>query len=297
MSKATNTCHVCGKLCRGVACISCRHTHRTSLHIKRIESQFQLPITQMLNDLYVVQKLGTPAICQKLGIQLRALRFLLAHCNIPLRTHSEAVANQWIKDDGTRRQAQGERMALIGRRGIGDNNPAKNPKVGAKISAYKKLHNPMHSPEVRKKMGLKKTMPRVTKMCLQCRCSFKVLITEAHRRILCSVACRDLYQGISGLEIAMESELAMRGFRFTKQHPILNYRLDFAFVDLKIAIECDGRGWHTPEKDAIRDARLLALGWHTFRYSQDAIYASISRCVDDLIANLQSLGLTPPFAP
>lgn len=56
--------------------------------------------------------------------------------------------------------------------------------------------------------------------------------------------------------------------RICQQFPIGRYRLDFAWPDLKIALEIDG--WHhrSPEgaqRDARRDAKLRADGWLTFR--------------------------------
>lgn len=49
------------------------------------------------------------------------------------------------------------------------------------------------------------------------------------------------------------------------QIPALNYFLDFANPFIKVAIECDGKEWHDPEKDAKRDARLIAEGWTIYR--------------------------------
>lgn len=49
------------------------------------------------------------------------------------------------------------------------------------------------------------------------------------------------------------------------QMPALNYFLDFANPYKKIVIECDGKQWHDEEKDAIRDAKLIADGWTIYR--------------------------------
>lgn len=56
--------------------------------------------------------------------------------------------------------------------------------------------------------------------------------------------------------------------RVAQQHRVGRYRLDFAWPELRIALEVDG--WHhlRPEsaaRDAQRDAELRALQWLTFR--------------------------------
>lgn len=53
-----------------------------------------------------------------------------------------------------------------------------------------------------------------------------------------------------------------------QQYPVGNYRLDFAWPDVKAALEADG-GWHrTPDvavRDATRDVWLRDQGWLVFR--------------------------------
>ena len=51
-----------------------------------------------------------------------------------------------------------------------------------------------------------------------------------------------------------------------------HYTLDFALVENKIAIECDGpkhRSFAQQEKDRIKDARLKAIGWKVIRVLHD----------------------------
>jgi hypothetical protein len=50
------------------------------------------------------------------------------------------------------------------------------------------------------------------------------------------------------------------------QYPEAGFFLDFANPVAKVAIECDGRAYHLDkEKDARRDAKLRASGWHVYR--------------------------------
>ena len=53
-------------------------------------------------------------------------------------------------------------------------------------------------------------------------------------------------------------------------YPIRRYSIDFAFIELKVAIEVDG-GTHllpeVKEKDRIRDLSLKEIGWATYRFT------------------------------
>jgi len=71
---------------------------------------------------------------------------------------------------------------------------------------------------------------------------------------------------ISEPEIVLLSALLFYGEAPLLQHPVGPYDLDFYIADYHAAIEVDGREWHTPEKDARRDRRVLKLGGiHTYR--------------------------------
>jgi len=61
------------------------------------------------------------------------------------------------------------------------------------------------------------------------------------------------------------------------QYPIGKYFADFANIKKKIAIECDGKEWHDPAKDAIRDAAMIADGWTIYRMTG----AECCRVVDE----------------
>lgn len=50
------------------------------------------------------------------------------------------------------------------------------------------------------------------------------------------------------------------------QYPTEGFFVDFANPAAKVAIECDGREFHLDkEKDAARDKKLAAAGWHVYR--------------------------------
>lgn len=56
------------------------------------------------------------------------------------------------------------------------------------------------------------------------------------------------------------------------QYPVLNYFVDFGNPALKIAIEADGKDYHTDkEKDRKRDSELRAHGWKVYRITGSKI--------------------------
>jgi very-short-patch-repair endonuclease len=50
------------------------------------------------------------------------------------------------------------------------------------------------------------------------------------------------------------------------QYPVGGFFVDFGNPVAKVAIECDGAEWHKDkQKDAERDAKLVAIGWTVYR--------------------------------
>lgn len=71
--------------------------------------------------------------------------------------------------------------------------------------------------------------------------------------------------------IELQTWYAIRGFGrcpLYPQYPVDKYFVDFGNPVTKIALECDGKEWHTDkDKDNARDKSLSELGWATFRIS------------------------------
>lgn len=76
-----------------------------------------------------------------------------------------------------------------------------------------------------------------------------------------------MYKMIVGLRQQLRLPLAS-----FEQFPLGRYRADFAFPQIKLAVECDGQAWHShPDKkaaDKMRDAELAKFGWTTVRFSE-----------------------------
>jgi len=69
------------------------------------------------------------------------------------------------------------------------------------------------------------------------------------------------------------------GFRFRRQYPVAGFILDFYCPETKVAVEVDG-DFHDKEKDAIRDAKLAALGILTVRVCTSELYPSAVPAAD-----------------
>lgn len=81
--------------------------------------------------------------------------------------------------------------------------------------------------------------------------------------------------------------------KFVAQHNVsaggTQYRLDFAFVEERVAIECDGHDFHERTKeqarhDRQRDRALVAEGWRVLRFTGSEIHRSPDGCAAEVIA-------------
>lgn len=69
------------------------------------------------------------------------------------------------------------------------------------------------------------------------------------------------------IEDAMWTHIRLTNSVFYPQWPACGFYLDFANPRAKVAIECDGKAYHTDkEKDARRDAKLRDNGWTIYRF-------------------------------
>lgn len=92
---------------------------------------------------------------------------------------------------------------------------------------------------------------------------------------------KKMYKGL------MQSKIPYRKFAQFEAGP---YKLDFAFPDLKIAVECDGEAFHSSpsqlERDQERDSKLAQAGWTVLRFKDkeidDRFGAVINKIVDTI---------------
>src|ERR1700722_5798744 len=70
------------------------------------------------------------------------------------------------------------------------------------------------------------------------------------------------------------------GFKFRREHPVSQYRLDFFCREAMLAVEMDGEQ-HDPVRDAARDSALAKLGILTHRVENRKFFGlDGDRCPD-----------------
>lgn len=87
----------------------------------------------------------------------------------------------------------------------------------------------------------------------------------------------------SPIERRLYDALQLRDYYVQTQVPCGKYRIDLALPAYKIAIECDGRAYHsTPEQrahDRRKDAYLRKHGWKVLRFSGRMIYRDLPKVI------------------
>ena len=80
------------------------------------------------------------------------------------------------------------------------------------------------------------------------------------------------------------STKSMTAGRVKPQYGVGPYFVDLAFPEVKLAIECDGRRFHSDPADVARDQHrtqyLAKLGWRVLRFSGREIKQNVYGCVD-----------------
>jgi very-short-patch-repair endonuclease len=73
------------------------------------------------------------------------------------------------------------------------------------------------------------------------------------------------------------------GYRFRRQHPTCGYILDFACIELKLAIELDG-GQHADNivVDEIRSKALNHAGWKMHRFWNNDVLANTEAVLSEI---------------
>ena len=73
------------------------------------------------------------------------------------------------------------------------------------------------------------------------------------------------------------------------QYGVKRFRIDFAFPDVRLAVECDGRPYHDPAADKRRDERLRRLGWRVLHFTGSEIYRDAVSCAQRVLSEVNQL--------
>jgi very-short-patch-repair endonuclease len=88
----------------------------------------------------------------------------------------------------------------------------------------------------------------------------------------------------------------LNGYQFYRQKNIGNYIVDFYCPSARLVIELDG-GQHYSlegkEKDRVRDAYLISLGFNILRFSDREVLTNIEGVLEHIFEHLLKSPLTP----
>ncbi|WP_250434131.1 endonuclease domain-containing protein [Hanstruepera flava] len=82
----------------------------------------------------------------------------------------------------------------------------------------------------------------------------------------------------------------LKGKRFTKQHSIKNYIVDFYCASEKLIIELDGEVHNNPvaqEYDNIRSSHLENLGYTVIRFENKLVFENLPSVLKEITSNFE----------
>jgi len=91
-----------------------------------------------------------------------------------------------------------------------------------------------------------------------------------------------LWQRLRGRQIA--------GCKFRRQHPFLDYVLDFVCLERRLIVELDGGQHLESERDHVRDGRLKEAGFEVLRFWNNQVLQEMDAVVEVIFAALQREG-------
>lgn len=150
--------------------------------------------------------------------------------------------------------------------------------------------------------------PKTEMACVICGKKRMVKPSLVARFRCCSRRCASIYgqtvkQKPSSIEETMATEFASLGLSFERQYIIGRWSCDFAFVDHRVVVECDGTYWHSlprrKQLDSSKDTQLKNHGWVVIRLPESAIRDDSLGCANAVLARLLHLGSVqmPTLAP
>lgn len=96
----------------------------------------------------------------------------------------------------------------------------------------------------------------------------------------------------SPIETRLYKALKFNGYSPVTQHPVGRYRIDIAFPGSLLALECDGKEFHSSPKQKAHDRRkdryLKENGWTVLRFSGRRIYKEMPQVLGTIEEHLRT---------
>ena len=83
-----------------------------------------------------------------------------------------------------------------------------------------------------------------------------------------------LWQHLRGRQIA--------GYKFRRQHPFMDYVLDFVCLEMGLVVEVDGGQHQDSAKDVVRDRRLSEAGFRVLRFWNNQVLQETEAVVAEI---------------
>jgi very-short-patch-repair endonuclease len=89
----------------------------------------------------------------------------------------------------------------------------------------------------------------------------------------------------------------LAGYKFRRQHPYLDFVLDFVCLERNLIVEVDGEQHLENEGDQERDRRLQEAGFHVLRFWNNQVLQETDAVVEAILRDLQNAVVTPHPPP
>ena len=89
----------------------------------------------------------------------------------------------------------------------------------------------------------------------------------------------------------------MAGFKFRRQHPFMDFVLDFVCLETRLVVEVDGSQHQDSLRDRVRDQRLHEAGFRVLRFWNNQVLEETDAVVDAIWAALHAESGIDPSPP
>ncbi len=123
---------------------------------------------------------------------------------------------------------------------------------------------------------------------------------QTNRSIIDRQLPRKLRNAMTDAEIRLWQRLRggqIANFKFRRQHPFLNYVLDFVCLERRLIVEVDGGQHLDNQRDQLRDKRLREAGFEVLRFWNNQVLQEIDAVVEVIWAALQRETPSPAPSP
>ena len=89
----------------------------------------------------------------------------------------------------------------------------------------------------------------------------------------------------------------LKGYKFRRQRPVLNYIVDFMCTDLMLIVEVDGISHHyddTIRNDIKRQEEIESIGFKVLRFNDDEVLSDIDNVEKELLGFIEEFENSTP---